>query len=85
MNIKNATKSKCYFLFSIQFSSFEDVGHSADARAMTEDYLVGELVEEEQEEQIVQELDENAVVPAAALREKEEEGWLSILTSPVCD
>ena len=51
--------------------SFNDVGHSADARAMTNDYMIGELANKREE----------AVQPEGTYVEKQE-SWYEILTSP---
>lgn len=58
------------------FSSFNDVGHSADAREMTKDYIIGEISHEETETQ----QEDYTIVPDSA---EKQESWLEILTSPV--
>ena len=65
------------FLKKFKNWSFNDVGHSADAREMTKDYLIGELAEDEGE------TDGGTAVPEAAYIEKQDTWW-EIFTSPVC-
>ena len=39
--------NRLIFFLSFLINSFEDVGHSTDARTMMKEYLVGELIEED--------------------------------------
>uniref|UniRef100_A0A183BSG5 Cytochrome b5 n=1 Tax=Globodera pallida TaxID=36090 RepID=A0A183BSG5_GLOPA len=58
--------------------AFNDVGHSNDAKELTENYLVGEVNNDDDGQETA-----GLLLPEEAKREGETESWRNILTSPV--
>uniref|UniRef100_A0A914GYX3 Cytochrome b5 n=1 Tax=Globodera rostochiensis TaxID=31243 RepID=A0A914GYX3_GLORO len=56
---------------------FNDVGHSNDAKELTEEYLVGEVNNDDDGQETA-----GLSLPEEAKREGETESWRNILTSP---